>query len=332
MGVHKTVWLFAVLMTVGCTTEVEPAVGLPDDDRIAVAPEPELGSAQEAVISGTVTRDRPEVGWMDVCTATLVAPDVLLCAAHCTEFSSRSTLGNYFTYVVTGTDGSRHSYTVDKYKAFATELGEDDLLLLHLSESVPADVATPAGMASSMPASGTAMSIYGYGCTRRGQDIDGNKRRFNYSEGSATDNLCPGDSGGPVFDDDGNIVYINSGYWRSGWTSGDIFGEVPRNHSRLVAQIEAWGSSVGGGSGDDDDDGGGGSGDDDDDAGGGSGDDDDDSSSSGCGSLDWVTSYTCANDHKTFVQCSDGALSYLYCPDSYGCTPGQTELYCYRGR
>lgn len=218
----------------------------------------EGGSARETVIGGSVSWERPEVGSISGCTATLVAPEVIITAAHCLGYRSATSPGNYGDFTVWGSGGDRRTFRIDLYTSFSRTLGENDVALMRLADPVPASVATPAKIAPSDPSRGTNMSIWGFGCTRRGSGSDWQKRRYDFLEGSATNNLCPGDSGGPVMTDDGQVVRINSGYYTGG--GGDIFGEVPRNHGRLAAQMAEWSDwdpDAGGGGKEPDDIGGG---------------------------------------------------------------------------
>ena len=227
-----------------------------------IPPDPEGGSARETVIGGTVTWDRPEVGSISGCTATLVAPEVIITAAHCLGYRSATTPGNYGEFTIWGSGGERQTYRIDLYTSFSRTLGENDVALMRLAEPVPASVATPAKMAPADPANGTSMAIWGFGCTRRGTSSDWQKRRYDFLEGSGTNNLCPGDSGGPVMTEDGQVVRINSGYY-TGAGGGDIFGEVPLNYDRLVAKYSEWTDwdpEAGGGGGKEPDDIGGGGG------------------------------------------------------------------------
>jgi hypothetical protein len=196
---------------------------------------------RETVIGGDVSWDRPEVGAISGCTATLVAPEVIITAAHCLGFRTARSPGNYGEFTIYGRGGGdRRSYRIDLYVSYSSgSLGEPDVALMRLAEPVPRDVATPARLAPSDPPRGTSMSIWGFGCTRRGSSTDWQKRRYDFLEGAGTNNLCPGDSGGPVMTADGQVVRINSGYY-AGSGGGDIFGDVPANYGRLAAQLDAW--------------------------------------------------------------------------------------------
>ena len=243
VGVRLASMLLALLVFVGCSPYLEGGAGEPEFRIVEDGPDAAVsGQAVEPVIAGTVTRERPEVGRWGGCTATLIAADAIVLAAHCRSYASRESVGNYGNFYIRTEDGASHRFVVDRYKAFSRRLGRDDVLVAHLRTSVPTSIARPARLASADPASGSRVTIYGYGCTRRGSRGDGNKRKFDYDFGSRTNQLCPGDSGGPVMTEDSQVIRVNSGYY-SGGRGGDIFGEIPPNYDRVVAQLRSWGST-----------------------------------------------------------------------------------------
>lgn len=213
---------------------------------------PSLEGVFEKVVRGELTQERPEVGSLSVgCTATLIAPEVVISAAHCFGFRSATNLGNYAQFTIESPVGTRR-YAVQRYVSFSRgDLGDDDVALAQLAERVPAEVARPAPLAETEPSQGSALSVWGYGCTQRGANTDWQKRRASFEQGERTNHLCPGDSGGPVFDDErGAVLRINSGYWFDGFGT-DIFGLVASNHDRLLEQVRSWSAGgipeVGGG-------------------------------------------------------------------------------------
>jgi V8-like Glu-specific endopeptidase len=205
-------------------------------------PQGELLDEQgEKLLNGTPTFERPEVGRISGCTATLVRPNIVITAAHCVDFRSRTTPGNYNTFTIDLGPGNSSSYPVDLIQVYSSgQLGEQDVALMRLSRPVPAEIATPTTIADRAPASGEMATIFGYGCTNRSsQTGTWTKRKFEYSYGTSR-NLCPGDSGGPVvLGSDGPVFGINSGYYTGG--GEDIFGFPWEFKSTLEQQIEAWG-------------------------------------------------------------------------------------------
>lgn len=205
-----------------------------------LAPEaPPFDVNADAVVGGTVTYDRPEIGFISGCTASLVAPDVIITAAHCVSYGSATSIGNYGSFTVRPEAGESRAFRIQRYRSFDTQLGPDDLCLMQLAEPVPSELATPLRIPSEEPPDGTTLTIFGYGCTTRGTRTDWQKRRYDFAQGQPTNRLCPGDSGGPVVSPDGEVLRINSGYYFDSFGT-DIFGRVARNRDRVLAQVREW--------------------------------------------------------------------------------------------
>ncbi len=212
---------------------------------LGCAPTDELDdpTRSDGLLNGTLTYDHPEVGSMEMgsgfCTATLVRANVAITAAHCVGYGTQDTAGTYGSLTLYRTAGDFRTFTIARYRSFARAVGTSDIALLLLAQNVPADFVTPASLASSAPARGTSVTIYGFGCTDRDTHAGTySKRRYAHAWGSATANLCPGDSGGPTLAG-AAVVRINSGYWVDA-AGRDIFGDVPANLGSIDGQITAW--------------------------------------------------------------------------------------------
>ena len=198
------------------------------------------------LLSGEYTFERPEVGAIRVgggaCTATLFASArTVITAAHCVDYGSSSGPGNYGEFTITPREGETHDYVIAQYHAFDAGGGanEDDIALLQLAEAVPAAVAIPDVPAGEYPDPGTTVTIYGYGCQERSRQSGAfEKQSFAHAWGADTENLCPGDSGGPTLGPDGAVLQINSAYLIGPGT--DLFGDVVRNVSRLREYVDRW--------------------------------------------------------------------------------------------
>lgn len=220
------------------------ACGQREDDE-----DDDLDATQQPVIGGATTYERPEIGrmffeWGTSCTATLVAPRVALTAAHCLKYRTHTARGDYGSLQFAPSEnGPRSSFRLERFRSFGTDLGNGDIALVRLTAPVPSTIAEPAPMATSVPARGTALTIFGYGCNDSWelQTGSGIKRRYDYRYGDSTSRLCPGDSGGPVrVGGSGPVLFINSG--RSGW-GRDMFGNVPDYVTVLRNLTNAWAST-----------------------------------------------------------------------------------------
>lgn len=179
------------------------------------------------LVKGKSTTEHPEVGQFirkngGKCTATLVAPRVALTAAHCVDYATELKSGNYGSVAF----GARRR-TVVQTRAFGEDVGADDNALLILDDDCKASPA-PATIGSRFPGNGTAITIFGFGCGVRSSvcndgSLGGGGKQKVVGKLGNTASLCPGDSGGPVFQGT-QIVGLNSG--AKCWSGEDIFANA----------------------------------------------------------------------------------------------------------
>jgi len=228
--------MILALAVAGCAVPLGD--GAPPDDG--------FHTDSSELLSGTYTFERPEVGSIRVgggaCTATLFgSARTVITAAHCVDYRTTSSSGRYGDFTLEPRPGERYNYTISQMVSFGTTYGSsrDDVALLQLSEAVPSSVASPAAPVATHPARGTAVTIYGFGCQRRGgRSSSFAKQKFAHRWGDNTYNLCPGDSGGPTMTPSGEVIRVNSAYIVS--SGQDLFGDVPTHLASLRRYADVW--------------------------------------------------------------------------------------------
>ena len=186
-------------------------------------------SSEHKLLGGELTNAHPEIGRFDLmvqgqgglCTTTLIRANVALTAAHCVNYLSD--VANFGSIVL---NGSR--FSVLAALSFSEGVGAEDIALLELANSVPSTVAKPAQVHEGEPESGSQAEIYGFGCNdreRRDGTLSGRKQTVQFTVGEGSSNLCPGDSGGPVFVN-GSVAWVNSAYYVG--SGKDVYAAVGR--------------------------------------------------------------------------------------------------------
>jgi hypothetical protein len=224
----------------------------------------------QAVEGGAETTLRPEIGRLTrahgrSCTATLINQSFVLTASHCVNFSDENPEEYFFSIEPADGSASFMRFQVQEIVNFGPNVnwggqipndnqlnavvrtptpnhrGNNDVALLLLVDSVPVQVAAPAGVALQYPAAQSPVSLFGYGygrCHSVPGSGEGKKRTasWNYQDNTATkpDNyqtisptglICAEDSGGPAVtgapDSNGSIWGVVS----SGSSSFDTYGD-----------------------------------------------------------------------------------------------------------
>lgn len=232
MGLRSVVWetrgvrtrfiISSALLLAACGGQEEPA------------------QVADSVVGGELQNfTHPDIGrfytpFGTTCTATLIADDIALTAAHCVRYESSGTGGGQVRFRTrSGTTNAR----VRAYRSYSTRPGRSDVALLKIDE-VSSRIASPRTMAARAPRVGEAIALWGYGCTERGTRSLGGKTTISARYGSSK-NLCKGDSGGPLLDTAGQIIGVNSAY--NTVSGADVFALPSSLRSSIQAQVEAWG-------------------------------------------------------------------------------------------
>lgn len=186
-----------------------------------------------------------------VCTAVVLAPDVVLTAAHCVGAAEHRVHwkgAGGTPMLVTPAAVARHpGYSAG---AETTRRRSIDLALVRLPSALPSDF-VPASLSGSIAAKGAAVTVAGYGVAREGDgrssgtfraaslsvvEPHGPGRILVWASGGAAEaGACQGDSGGPLIDGRGSVVAITS--WARGQGSKQC-GAMTQGV--LVAPQRAW--------------------------------------------------------------------------------------------
>jgi hypothetical protein len=136
----------------------------------------DVASDREALIDGTITDARPEIGRLGLyCAATLIAPDWVLTTPSCVNYSTHLPAG--YSFSIDGDAGSPHG--VDRVHIFGAYgpavdnasgtveylpdgQGTNDVAILHLTSAVPHNTARPGVIANHWPANNDLVTVFGY--------------------------------------------------------------------------------------------------------------------------------------------------------------------------
>lgn len=228
---------------------------------VGCSAEEAVDTSDDAVIDATETFEHPEIGMLhngnSYCTATLIRPNVVLSSAHCVTNSPKDEAVTGYSWDLKASATETHHYTIAR--AYAVPSAPDfdgtqtwrakDIALLELTESVPAELAKPMVAATTRPANGAAVALYGYGCIDRTPDANGHRpgggvkrtASWTWSAETATRHTCPGDSGGPWIDVAAGAIFgTTSGYVNQ----DDVPSDVAANVAIVNEIADRWAHAV----------------------------------------------------------------------------------------
>lgn len=223
-------------------------------------PAEDTSSTESEIVGGSLTSSYASVGALvtadgfPFCTGTVIAPRVVVTAAHCLAEPGTSATGIRFAL---GPDASRPTSVlrvrrIAYHPQYDAQQIKNDIGVVILSADAPV---APAGVNTSMTSSwvGKSLTFVGYGVTNGNTQTGAGKKRvvtIPVSQVGATQfayatrgkNTCNGDSGGPAFASDasGNLTVVGvTSYGDAGCTSYGVdtrvdafksfIGSVPTN-------------------------------------------------------------------------------------------------------
>ncbi len=224
-----------------------------------------LGESDQSIIGGTTDTGDPAVMMLlgmkpnsncaTLCTATLVAPNVLLTAAHCV---SPQTLGNGITFRVYQNDGvytkplkweavKEVKYDT-QFNVNRLELGHDIAVVILQKPITNVKPVPWNGSAFTQSMTTTPTRLVGYGASSGTGAGYGTKRQATtYADsfnsvllhiGNSQRQTCTGDSGGPAFMKIGGVETL-IGVTSFGY-AGCVYGGYDTRVDVYRSQIQSW--------------------------------------------------------------------------------------------
>lgn len=211
--------MLALLAPVGCGGAIDPTSQPVDEDAVGASSEAIIGTQRSATAYSEAVMVKVNNAYGDFCSGVLIAPQVVLTAAHCIVFNPGGTwtitapftTAGSKTLTATSAEPMEAAFRNVNYWDYETHTELHDLGVIYLGSAFPG-VKYPSLTATQYPSSTTAAPVYVSGIGRKYVGVSAGlalSARVTLSRTTAADGYVfeyktkrvtdGGDSGGPLF-------------------------------------------------------------------------------------------------------------------------------------